>query len=98
MQSTAGHADQVAGNYLNGEYRLAGNMNMEKPTAGYHITDLIFVVRVLDVEPGKHSFKTNSFRPDIDHIRRFIAATCLQVIDLDCMSGKNFVGRCVNTH
>jgi hypothetical protein len=70
----------------------------ENAAAGEDKANLVFRVGVLLVEAGEHGVEAGRFGMDIDNIRRPVAATPLELIDLLGVGREHGLGRSVGGH
>ena len=95
MQGSSRNANQVAGIDFDRDHWTLLRMNMEQASSGNDVTDLILIMRMLNIELGKHGVQPGSIRVDVNHIGGDVAALAFEMLDLFAVSVQNLISRSI---
>src|SRR6266536_649325 len=98
VPGAARNTNQISGLDLYADYPTGLRVNMEQSVARDYESHLVFVVPVLAIKLRQHFLKPGSFRTNINHIRRYIAAASFQLVDIIGIRLKNLFRRCIESY
>src|SRR3989442_10338572 len=95
VQRPARNANQVSGFNFDRYNRALRRMNVEQPTPSDNVTNLVFIVRMFDVEFCQHLVQPRSICVHVDPVRRDVAALTLELFYLLAVSAQHLVCRSI---
>ena len=95
MVRAARHAQQIARLDFDRNDGSLLRVNVKQTAAANDKAYLVFIVPVLDVELRQHCVETGGGRTHVDHVRRDVAALCLELFDFGRVGRQHFIRWCV---
>src|SRR5207253_2760431 len=92
MVRAARHAQQIARLDFDRNDGSLLRVNVKQTAAANDKAHLVFIVPVLDVELRQHCVETGRGRTHVDHVRRDVAALCLELFDFGGVGREHLIG------